>query len=134
LGGQLFSVEEGTSPAFLLKPDPGLWFGLRADAGVSGISHLKAGRPILAAGRRRAAGRSTLQVLDKVASVGPDTVAPVYLLGFGLQFNGDNNLVPVDAEIARVRGPAKGRSCFGMSRGCTLAGSRRPAGGTGARF
>jgi hypothetical protein len=134
LGGQLFSVEEGTSPEFLLKPDPGLWFGLRADAGVSGISHLKAGRPILAAGRRRAAGRSTLQMLDKGASAGPDTVAPVYLLGFGLH-NGDNNLVPVDAEIARAAGVSpKAVHVLGCRGAGRFAGSRRPAGGTGARF
>ncbi len=37
----------------------------------------------------------------QVSAAGPDTVALVYLSGFGLQFNGDNFFVPVDADLAR---------------------------------
>src|SRR6266481_6772098 len=39
--------------------------------------------------------------LDKVSASGPDTVAFVYLAGYGLQYEGDNYYVPVDARIAR---------------------------------
>jgi uncharacterized caspase-like protein len=38
--------------------------------------------------------------LDKAQASGPDTVAFVYLAGYGLQLNGDNYFVPVDAKIA----------------------------------
>ena len=45
--------------------------------------------------------RETLrEFLDQVSAAGPDTVALVYLAGFGLQFNGENYFVPVDADIA----------------------------------
>jgi uncharacterized caspase-like protein len=39
--------------------------------------------------------------LDKAAAVGPDMQAFVYLAGRGVQYNGDNYFVPVDAEIRR---------------------------------
>jgi uncharacterized caspase-like protein len=46
--------------------------------------------------------RSSLrEFLDKAAASGPDTVAFVYYAGHGLQFEGENYLVPVDARIAR---------------------------------
>ncbi len=46
--------------------------------------------------------RSTFrEFLDRVAASGPDTVAFVYYAGHGLQFEGENYLVPVDAHIAR---------------------------------
>jgi uncharacterized caspase-like protein len=46
--------------------------------------------------------RETLrEFLDEVAAAGPDTVALVYLSGFGVQFNGDNYFVPVDADLTR---------------------------------
>lgn len=46
--------------------------------------------------------RSTLRdFLGKVNASGPDTVAFVYLAGYGLQLEGDNYFVPVDANIAR---------------------------------
>ena len=38
---------------------------------------------------------------DKVAQKGPDTVALVYYAGHGLQIEGENYLVPVDANIKR---------------------------------
>ncbi|MGA8612563.1 MAG: caspase domain-containing protein, partial [Xanthobacteraceae bacterium] len=45
--------------------------------------------------------RQTLrEFLDEVSAAGPDTVALVYLAGFGLQFNGENYFVPVDADVA----------------------------------
>jgi uncharacterized caspase-like protein len=39
--------------------------------------------------------------LDKAAAIGPDMQAFVYLSGRGVQFDGDNYFVPVDARIAR---------------------------------
>jgi len=38
--------------------------------------------------------------LDKVQASGPDTVAFIYLAGYGLQLDGENYFVPVDARIA----------------------------------
>lgn len=46
--------------------------------------------------------------LDKAQASGPDTVAFVYLAGYGLQFEGENYFVPVDAKI--VSAQAVGRS------------------------
>ena len=37
--------------------------------------------------------------LDKVQASGSDTVAFVYLAGYGLQLDGENYFVPVDAKI-----------------------------------
>ena len=37
--------------------------------------------------------------LDKAQQAGPDTVAFIYLAGYGLQFAGDNYFVPIDAKI-----------------------------------
>ncbi|WP_199091600.1 caspase domain-containing protein [Bosea sp. ASV33] len=46
--------------------------------------------------------RSTFrEFLDKASASGPETVAFVYYAGQGLQFEGENYLVPVDARIAR---------------------------------
>ncbi len=39
--------------------------------------------------------------LDKASAAGPDMQAFVYLAGRGLQYNGDNYFVPVDAQISR---------------------------------
>lgn len=36
---------------------------------------------------------------DKAAESGPDTVAFIYLSGYGLQFNGENFFAPIDAKI-----------------------------------
>lgn len=40
------------------------------------------------------------EFLDKAGSSGPDTVALVYFAGYGVQFGGENYLVPVDARLA----------------------------------
>src|ERR1700726_3267773 len=41
--------------------------------------------------------------LDKAQASGPDTVAFVYLGGYGAQLDGDNYFVPVDAKIAAAQ-------------------------------
>jgi uncharacterized caspase-like protein len=41
------------------------------------------------------------EFLGQVSAAGPDAVALVYLSGIGLQFQGDNYFVPVDADIQR---------------------------------
>ena len=45
--------------------------------------------------------RSFREFLDQVASAGPDAVALVYLAGVGVQFEGENYFIPVDADIKR---------------------------------
>src|SRR5215212_2606993 len=44
--------------------------------------------------------RTLRDFVDKAAASGPDTVAFVYLAGYGLQFEGENYFVPVDARIS----------------------------------
>jgi len=39
--------------------------------------------------------------VEKAANAGPNTVAVVYFAGYGLQLEGENYLLPVDANIAR---------------------------------
>ena len=39
---------------------------------------------------------------DSVANAGPDAVAAVYFAGYGLQLEGENYLVPIDADIAEA--------------------------------
>src|SRR5262252_9360046 len=39
--------------------------------------------------------------MQKVSDSGPDTVAMIYLSGYGLQFSGENFFLPVDAKIVR---------------------------------
>jgi uncharacterized caspase-like protein len=41
--------------------------------------------------------------LDKAQASGPDTVAFVYLAGYGLQLDGENYFAPVDAKIASAQ-------------------------------
>jgi hypothetical protein len=41
------------------------------------------------------------EFLDKVNAGGPDTIAFVYYNGYAVQFEGDNYLVPVDAQLNR---------------------------------
>ncbi len=41
------------------------------------------------------------EFLGQVSAAGPDAVALVYLAGYGLQFEGENYFVPVDADIQR---------------------------------
>jgi uncharacterized caspase-like protein len=45
--------------------------------------------------------RAFRDFLEKATSSGPDTVAFVYLSGHGLQLEGENYFVPIDARIAR---------------------------------
>jgi uncharacterized caspase-like protein len=45
--------------------------------------------------------RALRDFLDKAGALGPETVAFVYFAGLGLQLEGENYLVPVDATIAR---------------------------------
>ena len=45
--------------------------------------------------------RAFRDFLEKAISSGPDTVAFVYLSGHGLQLEGENYFVPIDARIAR---------------------------------
>jgi uncharacterized caspase-like protein len=44
--------------------------------------------------------RAFRDFLDKAGSAGPDTVAYIYLSGYGLQLEGENYFVPIDAQIA----------------------------------
>ena len=39
--------------------------------------------------------------IDKASASGPDTVALIYLSGYGLQLEGENYFAPTDAKIAR---------------------------------
>jgi uncharacterized caspase-like protein len=45
--------------------------------------------------------RAFRDFVDKAGASGPDTVAFIYVAGYGLQLEGDNYFVPVDAKIAR---------------------------------
>ena len=45
--------------------------------------------------------RSMRDFLEKAQASGPDTVAFIYLAGYGLQLEGDNFFAPIDARIAR---------------------------------
>jgi uncharacterized caspase-like protein len=45
--------------------------------------------------------RSIREFLDKVSAAGPQAVSFVYLAGYGLQFGGENYIVPIDATIRR---------------------------------
>src|SRR5262249_21877967 len=45
--------------------------------------------------------RAFRDFVEKATESGPDTVAFVYFSGHGLQLEGDNYLVPIDARIAR---------------------------------
>ena len=54
--------------------------------------------------------------LDKASASGTDTVAFVYFSGYGLQFEGENYLVPIDAKIA---GAAVTAACSGTSGAAT---------------
>ena len=46
--------------------------------------------------------RSFRDFLDKAAAAGPDGVAVVYLAGYGMQLEGQNYFLPVDARLTRV--------------------------------
>jgi uncharacterized caspase-like protein len=45
--------------------------------------------------------RTFRDFLEKATNAGPDTVAFVYASGYGLQLEGENYFVPIDAKIAR---------------------------------
>jgi uncharacterized caspase-like protein len=45
--------------------------------------------------------RAFREFLEKASSSGPDTVAFIYVSGYGLQLEGENYLVPIDAKIGR---------------------------------
>src|SRR6184192_3479305 len=45
--------------------------------------------------------RALRDFLEKAAAAGPDTVAFVYVSGYGLQLEGENYFVPIDAKVAR---------------------------------
>jgi len=46
--------------------------------------------------------RALRDFLSKAASSGPDTIAFIYLSGYGLQLEGENYFLPIDAKIARA--------------------------------
>ena len=45
--------------------------------------------------------RTLREFLDKASAAGPETVAFIYLSGYGLQLEGDNFFAPIDARIVR---------------------------------
>src|SRR5262245_47740600 len=45
--------------------------------------------------------RTLRDFIQKVETSGPDTVAMIYLAGYGMQLAGENYFVPVDSEIGR---------------------------------
>src|SRR5437763_11161636 len=45
--------------------------------------------------------RALRDFLEKAAASGPDTVAFIYVSGYGLQLEGENYFLPVDAKIGR---------------------------------
>src|SRR5207247_10333165 len=45
--------------------------------------------------------RAFRDFLDKATNSGPDTVAFIYVSGYGLQLEGESYFVPIDAKIAR---------------------------------
>jgi uncharacterized caspase-like protein len=73
------------------------------DAGLVADALQAAGFTVTgAANLDQATLRETIrEFLDEVSAAGPDTVALVYLSGLGVQYNGDNFFVPVDADLAR---------------------------------
>ena len=69
---------------------------IRADAGAAGFD--VAGARDL---DRDSLRRASRDFLEKATNAGPDTVALIYVGGYGLQLEGENYLVPVDAKINR---------------------------------
>ena len=63
--------------------------------------------------------------LDKVQAAGPDAAIMVYLAGHGMQFEGENYFVPVDARIARdVDIPLEGFRLSDITRALAAAPAR----------
>ena len=73
------------------------------DAGLIAQTLQGAGFDVIGARDLDAEGlRGTFRdFLDKVSAAGPDAIVMVYLAGYGLQFEGDNFFVPIDARIER---------------------------------
>src|SRR5215831_5369277 len=46
--------------------------------------------------------RAFRDFLEKATGSGPDTIAFIYVGGYGLQLEGENYIVPIDAKIARA--------------------------------
>src|SRR5437016_3208602 len=71
------------------------------DAGLIAQSLLAAGFDVVGArDLDKDLLRSALSgFIDSVAKAGPETVALVYFSGYGLQLEGENYLVPVDAKV-----------------------------------
>ena len=45
--------------------------------------------------------RSVREFIEKVSPAGPQAVSFIYLAGYGLQFEGENYIVPIDGSIRR---------------------------------
>jgi uncharacterized caspase-like protein len=45
---------------------------------------------------------SISEFLDKVSAMGPEAVSFVYLAGYGVQYQGENYFVPIDATLRRI--------------------------------
>src|ERR1700716_3212951 len=71
--------------------------GLVAEALTSIGFEIVEGADVNANDMRRLFG----EFLAKVNAAGPDTIAFVYYNGYALQFEGDNYLIPVDAQLNR---------------------------------
>ena len=65
--------------------------------------------------------------LDKATNSGPDTVAFVYVGGYGLQLEGENYFVPIDAKIARDSDIRRNRCGFRTTVARWRPSSLRPA-------
>ena len=65
--------------------------------------------------------RAFRDFLEKATASGPDTVAFVYLSGYGLQLEGENYFLPVDAKVVRANDVA--------AEGVRLSDYLRPLGG-----
>ena len=77
--------------------------------------------------------RSMRDFVDKAAASGPDTVAFVYLAGYGLQLAGENYLAPVDAGHRHGRRGARARSACPTTRGASTRCPSRPGSSSSMR-
>src|SRR6516165_4853605 len=73
------------------------------DAGLVAQTLQAAGFDVVGAGDldQDSLRRAFRDFLEKATAAGPDTVAFVYVSGYGVQLEGENYFVPVDAKIAR---------------------------------
>jgi uncharacterized caspase-like protein len=65
--------------------------------------------------------RSIREFLDKVSAAGPQAMSFIYFAGYGLRFEGENYIVPIDASIRRDDDIRSKRSGFPTSRGRSRA-------------